>query len=554
VAANDKQTNVQGEWYQRKNEGGYAFTPEAAPQYVGPDGRPTNAYAGTSNTQGDVYAPWAWGGYSGTINPATGEFIPGNRIADEDVARYRGMGAEKKAAIQLDQTNANQARTMQLGSLAMLREAAAGNAPSRAAIVGQMGVADAARAGTQSAVGARGQMAVRSGGAIDSRVGEADRDRGGYMTGIAGARGQDIGAATTNAQLEAQQRAADAQRQQYYEQMGWNTNNAVLGAALGRTAADQAAANANRSQSLAESRQAFENQKQITSGVVGGVQGGAQAFGQYYDAQQNAPPPQTHQSWEDQRDIARSDVRSKYIYSDDRAKVMEAERKAYLLGRAHQMEAAYTKSDGPWAYGGPVRKGEHVTDSDPWKGASGQSRVTTMGKASGAVAKRKGPSEKQEQLAGQDRAQAATYDEGLKTALAATGSAAGYVVPHVANAVGGYAAGPPAPPAPPHRVATVSDERAKVKGDDKSMASANRSMEPSAYAYKPEFKPAEQKPGEVNVGPMAQNMAADPVAKTAIVTMPDGMLAIDKDKGLKLVMGSIASLQKQVDAMKKGKK
>jgi hypothetical protein len=101
-----------------------------------------------------------------------------------------------------------------------------------------------------------------------------------------------------------------------------------------------------------------------------------------------------------------------------------------------------------------------------------------------------------------------------------------------------------------------SDEHAKTKLDrtDKAMAGAARSMEPSAYVYKPGFaERSGQTEGEVNVGPMANNMAENPVAKTAIVKDPDtGLLAIDKDKGLKVVMGSLASLQHQIDALDDG--
>jgi hypothetical protein len=83
------------------------------------------------------------------------------------------------------------------------------------------------------------------------------------------------------------------------------------------------------------------------------------------------------------------------------------------------------------------------------------------------------------------------------------------------------------------------------------MAAANRSMEPSVYEYRAEFTPPEQAPGEKNVGPMADKMKANPIAATAIVKDPQtGMLAIDKTKGLKLVMGGLADLQRQVDQMK----
>lgn len=87
----------------------------------------------------------------------------------------------------------------------------------------------------------------------------------------------------------------------------------------------------------------------------------------------------------------------------------------------------------------------------------------------------------------------------------------------------------------------------------KALARANRSMEGSEYAYKPEYTPPDQAPGEKNVGPMAQNMAADPVAGTAVKKDPKtGMLMLDRDKLLKLNSASVASLQKQIDQLKKG--
>jgi hypothetical protein len=82
-------------------------------------------------------------------------------------------------------------------------------------------------------------------------------------------------------------------------------------------------------------------------------------------------------------------------------------------------------------------------------------------------------------------------------------------------------------------------------------ADANRSMEASAYAYKPGFDAeAGQKPGEVNVGPMAQNMAQSPVAATAVKQDDQGLLSLDRDKMLKVMAGGIASLQDQVDQLR----
>lgn len=86
---------------------------------------------------------------------------------------------------------------------------------------------------------------------------------------------------------------------------------------------------------------------------------------------------------------------------------------------------------------------------------------------------------------------------------------------------------------------------------DSPIADANRSMAGSAYAYKPGMTPPEQKPGEVNVGPMAQNMEKSPVAGTAVKTDPKtGLKVIDRDKALKVVMSGIADLQEQQDHTK----
>lgn len=99
----------------------------------------------------------------------------------------------------------------------------------------------------------------------------------------------------------------------------------------------------------------------------------------------------------------------------------------------------------------------------------------------------------------------------------------------------------------------LSDERAKdspalQRPSRSPMAEANRSFVATPYAYKPGLGPDEQAPGEVNVGPMAQNLASNPVASTAVKRDDEtGLLAIDRDKALKLALGGIADLQRQQD-------
>jgi len=91
----------------------------------------------------------------------------------------------------------------------------------------------------------------------------------------------------------------------------------------------------------------------------------------------------------------------------------------------------------------------------------------------------------------------------------------------------------------------------KVDREGDPMEHANRSMQGFPYVYKPGLTPDGQDTGEVNYGPMAQHLAADPVAKTAVKKDPKtGLLALDRDKVLKLNSSGIASLQRQIDDMK----
>ncbi len=101
--------------------------------------------------------------------------------------------------------------------------------------------------------------------------------------------------------------------------------------------------------------------------------------------------------------------------------------------------------------------------------------------------------------------------------------------------------------------AAFSDAMAPGKGGGDQVAEANRSMAGSPYAYKPGLTPPEQKPGEPNFGPMAQNMERNPIAGTAVKEDPrTGLKMIDRDKALKVTMSGVADLQKQLDELKVG--
>lgn len=96
----------------------------------------------------------------------------------------------------------------------------------------------------------------------------------------------------------------------------------------------------------------------------------------------------------------------------------------------------------------------------------------------------------------------------------------------------------------------LSDERTKRAAEpstDTALAGAARAMQGYEYAYKPGMTPPEQRPGERNVGPMAQQMAADPVARNIVKKGPDGLLMLDTNKMVKTLGAISADQQRQND-------
>jgi hypothetical protein len=184
----------------------------------------------------------------GTVSPDYGGSqygVTGDTSAyDTDVDRARRKGAEgqTRTAVQLDQTQANESRGLEMGALGMLRAQADGSAPSSSAILSQRANQNAVGGAAQqvtaahgpggrvAAFGAAGQTAGRSmlaGNAAnaDVRAGEISKGQGSYTNATGVVNAQDIGAATQNAQYEAAQRAMNEQRQQEFERRGWNTRN-----------------------------------------------------------------------------------------------------------------------------------------------------------------------------------------------------------------------------------------------------------------------------------------------------------------------------------------
>ncbi len=96
----------------------------------------------------------------------------------------------------------------------------------------------------------------------------------------------------------------------------------------------------------------------------------------------------------------------------------------------------------------------------------------------------------------------------------------------------------------------TSDERTKrALGKEQSLAEAARHLKSFAYEYKDGYRPPEQAPGEVNVGPMTQVMERNPVTATAVRHAPNGMGMIDLPKYTKVLGAIQSSQQRQIDGL-----
>jgi len=177
----------------------------------------------------------------------------GGQSWDDATNGYREQGAAglNRGPVTLDQTNANQSRGLQMSALDLLRRQGAGTAPSSAAILSQRANQDAIRnaalqtTGAKSAGGAiaanRGAedaagQAMLAGNAqnANQRAAEVSRGLGAYAGGAGQMQGQDINAATTNAQLAAEQQALNEKRQQEFEQRAYATRKAQLDTGMQR--------------------------------------------------------------------------------------------------------------------------------------------------------------------------------------------------------------------------------------------------------------------------------------------------------------------------------
>lgn len=139
--------------------------------------------------------------------------------------------------------------------------------------------------------------------------------------------------------------------------------------------------------------------------------------------------------------------------------------------------------------------------------------------------------------------QAAAWDEGRRAALADMQRLSG----KNAAELKGYGDDPRAGLVRDMRANAWDEGHAAPRGGDPVTAQFADGLAPSSYDYKPGLGSAGTK-----VGPMAQNMAANPTTGSAIRQNPrTGLLSIDNNDGIKVALGGVGHLaqrQQETDA------
>jgi hypothetical protein len=460
---------------------------------------------------------------------AAGMQIAGNAMGEADRLQKQGRRMDGRRAYRQDWTEsdaygqqAQGARDTQLDAVNLAQAAAYGNAPSAAQSLGQNMLDQSLQAQMAGAASARGgalaQAAAARGAASQAgvmqmqganqlaamRAQEMAQARGDYSQMAGQMRGQDfqaqqiaqqkVAARTQNQQF---QRSLNQQGQMGYEGMAQGVYGQQLGANVQVTGMEAQAEQAE----LQRQWQSRENEKSfwrnLGGQVVGGIAGGA-AFG---------------------------------LASDVRAK-----------------EPAPTLASPSMVFAAP---GDAVA---PTKDAGLGSQML---KGVGSALSGGGPAPKslgEAAVAGFASAKSAPVPQMAMPVIQVPQRLA--LAPVQMDRV------PEATPVP-----MMSDDRAKLAaGIDggtlrtpspafaappkSQMADAARAMQGSAYTYKPELTPQDQAPGEVNVGPMAQEMAKNPVTATAVKQNPEnGMLMLDQGKMTRILGSVAASQQDQIDGL-----
>jgi|GEM_PF-2759751 len=512
----------------------------------------------------------SWGGYAGRPDSPDNHGGTGNGAA-QDANRYRNLGvaaANRQAyqqnfdAANSDRNNAAYARLNQQDAVRLQQEAAYGQAPSAAqslsrnmldqSLQAQMAGAASARGGSlaQAAAmrgaaqqaGAMQQQGMNQIGAM--RAQEMAQARDAYMGAASQLRGQDYQSqalaqqqAGMQQQSELAQRQMNQQAQMGYEQMGWNTQNAQLGADMQKYGTDQGTRNQQRDRDFQHDEKWTDRLWNLGGSIVGGIGG---------------------------------------MLSDEESKV------PVLGGSAPMSPSSYAMKGGGIDVMGTFRAQNEAIDNmrrNPGgpAGAAGssaggmlsdeQAKAPTgvMGYEDGA---RIGP----DGMGYVEKADPPSIVPSKFVAMQRDSEREG-ARPGDGGSLAKAAMASVKPKAPAMDLDKWADaELAKYRAENArldrgeylgalasaaeqsrggGMAEAAKAMASVPYAYKPGLQPPGQEPGEVNVGPIAQNMAQNPITATAVKRDPaTGLLMLDQGKMTKVLGGVAASQQAEIDQLK----
>ncbi|WP_146648214.1 hypothetical protein [Labilithrix luteola] len=535
----------------------------------------------------DHYDNTSFGGYTGTVHDdGQGNVRVWGQNQEQNRYRQLAEAAAQRQAYQVNFDAANQnlaqaqgSRGAQLEAAGMLGQAAAGNAPSRAAILGNAAAGQGLQAQLEQSAGARGGLAAAAAQAQTARQaqaaqlqamsqfggarsGELNDARNAYLQTGTAIRGQDYEAqglaqkqAEAQAQSENYQRQLNQQAEMTNYQREFSVNQANLDAAIKNRAMDE--------QKMAIDRRNDEERTDRMLKTYAAVAQTAVMAASDERAKQDVvplynPPGQELRMAPSGRGYLVDDGTPIEAMTGGASLSGEPPKKSLAAavaakGEANrkltpkELEAAADK-----AIARTREQIDRIDDQGPAvrrMGAgtpeNGYNSELTSGaeKAYEAWRQRTAPWD-----TGRDYDLRGAYAQGLdrdgrghlpdtfKKPNHETFSDESMYAKYAPDEAGSWDGETYKPKGPPAWLR--QEQRSKDMG-----AALEQGLQPYAYAYKPGFDEAErQAPGEQNVGPMAQDMASNPVTATAVKEGPNGMLYIDQPKALKLSLGAAGYL------------
>ncbi len=485
----------------------------------------------------------------------------------DETQRYRGLGeaAARRQTYQADfgraladEQQGLEARGAQQDAVAQMRLAAQGGAPSQAAILGNQAAGQSLQAQMAAGANARGlgQAAaqMQAAGAMGQQqlgaMGQYAGMRGAEMGQAQGAFGQAGGAlragdysqqamaqqrAEAQGQAEATQRRLNQEAQMGYEQMGINTQQAQSD-----SDARNAALRAHKQADDTASKDARDARD--LKAIVGGMSAVA-TLGTGSDERMKqdvvplSSPPKSREMLSFTRDS--SDPHEYTPLPPPMPPPPSA-------GDAHEEPAPRFRSSGRTT---TPHRARATTSDERAKGdvvslyeAPGTERhydrdVAAQAPSAPSGASLSGTAPRYSAPAGKPSlAQAAAKQQRKPTDAELKRMADEMLATQSAQHEEQLAQGP-----------AVSDRRENDMG-----AALEQGFRPFEYEYKPGFREAEgQQPGEKNVGPMAQDMASNPITGSAVKRGPDGLLMVDIPKATKVNsagIGYLAAKQRQLES------